>query len=77
MFHDWNGTSKHWNQTIQSGIFAPPRAAHSNPPVRMNLAWHFLRLKLGTTNFGGAFVGRAVHASLNRFACRLAMKSDF
>jgi len=28
-------------------------------------------------NFGGAFVGRAVHASLNRFACSLAMKSDF
>ena len=58
-------------------FFAPPHAAHSNSPVRMNLAWHFLRLKLGTTNFGGAFVGRAVHASLNLFACRLAMKSDF
>ena len=31
----------------------------------------------GKANFGGAFVGRAVHANLNRFACRLAMKSDF
>jgi len=28
-------------------------------------------------NFCGAFVGRAVHANLNRFACRLAMESDF
>jgi len=26
MFHDWNGTSKHWNQTMQYGIFrAAPR----------------------------------------------------
>ena len=58
-------------------FFAPPRAAHSNPPVRMNLAWHFLRLKLGTTNFGGAFVGRAVHANLNLFACLLPIESDF
>ena len=51
-------------------FFAPPRAAHSNPPVRMNLAWHFLRSKLGTTNFCGAFVGRAVHANLNLFTFR-------
>ena len=28
-------------------------------------------------NFGGAFVGRAVHANLNLFACLLPIESDF
>jgi hypothetical protein len=67
--------SSHGTEQSKLEFFAPPRAAHSNPPMRMNLAWHFLRLKLGTTNFGTAFVGRAVHANLNRFACLLACSS--